>query len=161
MKRTAYPSSLSLKERGTAAQRPGEGMRGRGKTPDHLLKLAREARQTMTEAEEKLWARLRAHRLNGLKFRRQDPIGGARPDFVCPRAKLIVEVDGSQHVDMVRSDQLRTSFLEREGYRVLRVWNNDVLGRIDAVLEAILAAATLPLPARPRPGGPSPLQGEG
>jgi very-short-patch-repair endonuclease len=160
MSRTAYPSSLSLKGRGTAAQRQGEGVGGRGKTPEHLLKLAREARQEMTEAEEMLRERLRAHRMNGHKFRRQNPIGGARSDFVCPRARLIVEVDGSQHVEQTRSGQLQMLFLEREGYRVVRVWNNDVLARLDAVLEAILAAFPDPLPARLTPGCPSPLRGE-
>jgi very-short-patch-repair endonuclease len=104
---------------------------------------------------------LRANRLHGWKFRRQVPIGHFRADFVCPKAKLIVELDGSQHNDTVRHDERRTAFLEREGYRVLRFWNNDVLARTEAILEAILAELKVPLPARPRPSRPSPLQGEG
>ena len=150
--------SLSLQGRGTGAQRQGEGPRGRGKTPEHLLKLARAARQEMTEAEERLWAQLRGRRLGGLKFRRQQPMGQVRPDFLCAECKLIVEVDGSQHAD-APSDAIRTMFLEREGYRVLRVWNNDVLARMQSVLEAVLAA-TAPHPAR-FASCPSPLKGEG
>ena len=158
----AYHRSLSLQGRGTArASEGGEGVNGRGKTPDHLLALARKARQNMTEAEDKLWARLRGRRLGGFKFRRQEPLGDARPDFVCPAAKLIVEVDGSQHVDAASADARRSRVLNGEGYRVMRVWNNDVIGRIDAVLEAILAALSPPHPAPLARRCPSPLQGEG
>ena len=81
----------------------------------------------------------------------------ARPDFLCAAAALIVEVDGSQHVDAALADGLRTAWLHRQGYRVLRVWNNDVLARLDLVLEAILAALAAPH----RPTAASPQGGEG
>jgi very-short-patch-repair endonuclease len=127
-----------------------EARRGEGKfrrtTSATALARAKAARTEMTEAEARLWSHLRAGRFDGWKFKRQVPIGPFRPDFVCAEAALIVEVDGSQHVEDATEDQQRTSFLESEGYRVLRVWNNDVLGRTEAVLEAILAA--LPSPRR-------------
>ncbi len=69
-------------------------------------------------------------------------------DFVCPKVKLVVEVDGSQHDENRDYDGNRTMFFERQGYRVLRFWNNDVLARIGQVLEAILVALTVPLPVR-------------
>lgn len=141
-------SSLSLKGRGTGAQRQGEGPRGRGKTPELLLSRARQMRHEPTEAEAKLWSGLRAGRLNGFKFRRQVPIGPFIADFVCPAAKLIVELDGSQHAEQQGYDARRTEFLVSEGYRVLRFWNHDVLGSCSDVLEAILqhvdVAAPLP-----------------
>ena len=129
-------------------------MIGRGRTPPELLALAREARQEMGEAEERLWGRLRAGRLAGWKFRRQMPFARYRPDFTCPQAKLIVEVDGSQHADAIEQDAKRTRYFESEGYRVLRFWNDDVLRDTDTVLEAILAALADPLPGA---GAPVPL----
>ena len=157
--RTFYPLPSGERVDSAIAER-GEGLPRRGKTPDIVLERARAARSEPTEAENKLWSRLRAGRLNGWKFRQQVPIGPFRADFVCPKAKLVIELDGSQHVDAVGYDGRRTAFLEREGYRVLRFWNNDVLGKTDAVLEAILAELTRPLPARQAPSRPSPLQGE-
>ena len=153
VRRSAY-SSLSLKGRGTGAQRQGEGILGRGKTLPPLLALAREARQETTEAEDRLWERLRDRRLQGYKFRRQPPLGRFRPDFTCPSAKLVIEVDGSQHVEAESQDAGRTAFFEAQGYWVLRVWNNDVLGDIDAVHDGILAAFTAPHPGA---GAPVPL----
>jgi very-short-patch-repair endonuclease len=149
--RTAYPASLSLKGRGTAAKRQGEGVLGRGRTPPDLLELAREARKEMGAAEERLWGRLRAGRLQGWKFRRQMPFARFRPDFTCPKAKLIVEVDGSQHVDDVARDERRTRYFESQGYRVIRFWNNDVLDLTEQVVEAILAALASPLPGANAP----------
>jgi very-short-patch-repair endonuclease len=102
----------------------------------------------MTEAEERLWSRFRNRRLGGFKFRRQHVFGCLRPDFICFAAGLIVEVDGSQHIEQATRDAHRTNLLQHSGYRVLRVWNNDVLSRIDAVLEAILVALAAPHPGR-------------
>ena len=96
---------------------------------------ARELRKNPTEAERRLWTRLRGRQLEGRQFRRQAPIGGYIVDFVCFARKLIVEVDGGQHG--LDRDAERTSWLEGEGFRVLRFWNNDVLGNTDAVVEAI------------------------
>jgi very-short-patch-repair endonuclease len=160
--RTHFPNSLSLKGRGTAAQRQGEGTAVRGVTPKPLLEHAREMRKIRTEAEEKLWAKLRAKRFHSMKFRNQVPFSGDYiADFVCPSAKLIIELDGSQHADQKHYDEKRTLFFEQQGYSVLRFWNNNVLHNIEGVLEAILAAIMQsPLPARCA-SFPSPLQGEG
>ncbi len=151
------PSSLSPQGRGTGAQGQGEG---RAKNAGDLLKFAREARQHKTEAEERLWLRLRGRRLGVFKFRRQHVVGRARPDFICPSGGRIVEVDGSQHGPRVAQDGRRTTLLNDRGYRVLRVWNNDVLAGIDSVLQAILAELTAPHPARCA-SCPSPRRGEG
>jgi very-short-patch-repair endonuclease len=156
-------TSLSLKGRGTAAQRQGEGVRvrGRGKTPELLLQRSKELRINSTEAEQKLWSRLRAKRLQDLKFRRQVAFSeNYIADFVCPSAKLIVELDGSQHAEQAAYDARRTQFFEQQGYRVLRFWNNDVFGNFDGVLQAIVNASKSPLPARGA-SCPSPLEGEG
>ena len=98
---------------------------------------AGELRHSPTEAETKLWSRLRAHRLGDIHFRRQYAIGRYIVDFCAPRRKLIIEVDGSQHLDQREYDAKRTAFLEGHGYRVLRFWNNDILKDIESVLRAI------------------------
>ncbi len=90
----------------------------------------------MTEAEKKLWSRLRNHQLEHQHFRRQYPIGPYVADFCCRLARLIVEVDGGQHADSAE-DERRTAFLLGQGYRVLRFWNNDVLTNIEGVVETI------------------------
>lgn len=97
-------------------------------------------RKEPTDAEARLWYHLRSGRLTGLKFRRQVPIGAAIADFVCFDQKLIVEIDGSQHLDNVQ-DKARDLELGRRGFTILRFWNNDVLADTDAVLERILKAA--------------------
>ena len=98
---------------------------------------AGELRQNQTEAEAKLWSRLRAHRMAGVQFRRQHAIGNYIVDFCSPRRKLIIELDGSQHLDQVEYDLERTKYLQAKGYRVLRFWNNEVMNEIDAVLNVI------------------------
>ena len=110
----------------------------------------------MTDAETALWWRLRHGQLNGHRFRRQVPIGPFIADFACLAARLVVEVDGGQHIDDADRDERRTAWLEERGYRVLRFWNTDVLTNIEAVLETTLRA----LPAAPPPR-PSPSGGEG
>jgi very-short-patch-repair endonuclease len=92
----------------------------------------------MTPAENKLWTYLRAHRANGIHFRNQHAIGNYIVDFCAPRKKLIIEVDGSQHLDQEESDLERTAWLEGQGYRVLRVWNSDVLNDMNGVMGVIL-----------------------
>ena len=99
---------------------------------------ARQLRTRQTDAERKLWFLLRDRRLNDAKFRRQVPIGNYIVDFVCQEAKLIVEVDGSQHADQVAYDDARSKWLASVGYRVLRIWNNDLTENEDGVLTAIL-----------------------
>jgi very-short-patch-repair endonuclease len=97
---------------------------------------ARTLRATQTDAERLLWRHLRNRGLYGWKFRRQRPIGQYVADFVCMEAKLIVEVDGSQHMEN-RDDVKRTAGLESQGFRVMRFWNNEVLEQTEAVLSAI------------------------
>jgi very-short-patch-repair endonuclease len=111
---------------------------------------AKELRSAMTDAERRLWYRLRAHRLGGCKFKRQVPIGAYIVDFVSLERKLIIEVDGGQHADN-EADQRRDAWLRDSGYRVIRFWNHDVLRQTDSVLEEIVAAiemSAVPLPAR-------------
>ena len=106
-------------------------------TTPKTMHRAGELRKQQTEIEAKLWARLRAHRMGGVQFRRQHAIGNYIVDFCSPRRKLIIELDGSHHLDQKEYDQQRTIYLESLGYRVLRFWNNEVAGQIDRVLEVI------------------------
>jgi very-short-patch-repair endonuclease len=96
----------------------------------------------MTDAERKPWWHLRDPPIAGTHFRRQATIGPYFADFACHTSRLVIEVDGSGHgePDKIAADQERTEFLNAEGYRVLRFWNNDVLDDIDAVMEAIYLA---------------------
>ncbi len=105
------------------------------------LQLARNLRPRSTDAEKRLWERLRARRLDGLKFKRQLPIDDHIVDFVCFDAKLIVEVDGGQHAEQEEADARRTQTLEAAGFLVLRFWNSDVLARIEAVVATISETA--------------------
>jgi very-short-patch-repair endonuclease len=104
---------------------------------------ARDMRQHMTDAEMRLWFRLRPMRRLGLAFRRQSAVGIYVLDFECRKAKLGVELDGSQHgmTDTIAHDQERTAWFEREGYKILRFWNRDVLKHTDIVVDQILEAA--------------------
>ncbi len=114
--------------------------------PDRLQNLAKSLRAEMTQAEQKLWRHLRAHRLQQHKFKRQQPIGPYIADFACFGAKLIVEVDGSQHLESSR-DAKRDEWFKANGYRVLRFWNDQVLQETESVLEVILRAVEeTPLP---------------
>ena len=99
---------------------------------------ARALRAGETEAEYRLWGELRGRHLNGYKFVRQVPLGPYVADFVCRENGLIVEIDGSQHADSL-TDIVRTKWLNRNGYSVLRFWNHEVLTERRAVLETILA----------------------
>jgi len=121
---------------------------------------AKRLRREMTGAERKLWGALRSSRLEGAKFRRQQPIGPFIADFVCLEYRLIVEADGGQHAESITDDR-RTAFLESKGYRVLRFWNNDILSNIDGVAQVIAAALSTPHPARASRESPSPSRGEG
>ena len=99
---------------------------------------ARRLRRDETPAEKALWRHLRDRQLEGFKFRRQQPIGHYVVDFFCPRAKLVVEVDGDTHAESARHDADRTGWLSRRGYRVVRFTNADVHRNLQLVLEAIL-----------------------
>jgi very-short-patch-repair endonuclease len=122
--------------------------------PGRIKRRARELRREMTDAEHRLWARLRDHKLQGWSFRRQHPIPPYVADFACADAKLIVEVDGGQHAEST-ADIIRDRALTEAGWRVLRVWNNDVLANTEGVLAVILAALG------PHPGPPPASLGEG
>ena len=115
---------------------------------------ARKLRRTMTDAERRLWNGLRDRRLEGLKFRRQQPLGSYFVDFFCFEATLIVEADGSQHWDEDEAwyDYHRTKWLESEGYRVIRFDNRTILKYPAEVLVTIAAAAKERLKDRAREG---------
>jgi very-short-patch-repair endonuclease len=105
-----------------------------------LLAFARSMRHDSAPAESRLWQLLRDRQLNGIKFRRQHPIGPFIADFYCVHARLVVELDGDSHQDREQYDHNRSAFLEAQGNRVLRVLNTDVFEHIDSVLLAILEA---------------------
>ncbi len=106
----------------------------------------KQLRSNSTDAERNLWAHIRNRRLEGWKFRRQLPVGQYIVDFACPELRLIIEIDGGQHAEQIHYDLGRTKFLQTKGYRVVRFWNNEVPGNIEAVLEAL----TLTLSQRER-----------
>ena len=117
------------------------------RTSPRIFRRARETRHEPTPAEAKLWAYLRAHRLTDVHFRRHTCPGGRCQghaigpyivDFCAPRQGLVIEVDGSQHLDHEEYDAERTTFLESKGYRVLRFWNGDVMNSINGVMGLIL-----------------------
>jgi very-short-patch-repair endonuclease len=112
--------------------------------------LARQLRKNSTRAERKLWRYLRSRSLAGFKFVRQEPIGPYVADFVCRERRLVIEVDGGQHADS-RRDASREQWLNAHRYRVLRFWNNEVLGNIEGVWDTIFAAASAAAPPHPNP----------
>ncbi len=116
---------------------------------------ARALRKEMTDAERRLWYRLRAGRL-GVHFRRQVPVGPYIVDFAAVDHGLVIEIDGGQHAEPSQAayDSARTAYLEARGLRVLRFWNNDVLENTDGVLTEILAALDAPGTLSPRPPPP-------
>jgi very-short-patch-repair endonuclease len=116
------------------------------------LGFARTMRRNMTEAEFRLWLRLRARAVQGLKFRRQVPIGPFIVDFFCAERRLVVEIDGSQHFAeaAIAADARRTAWLEARGFRVLRLTNPDVMNNVEAVYRAIADAAEQ-APSEPSP----------
>jgi very-short-patch-repair endonuclease len=111
-------------------------------------------RRRATDAEQALWRELRGRRLGGFKFKRQWTLGLYVVDFCCQEPRLVVEADGGQHSE--ERDANRTAWLEGQGYRVIRFWNNDVLINMDGVLQSILGALT----QDPHPN-PLPQAGEG
>ena len=116
---------------------------------------SRELRQNATGTERKLWPYLSARKLNGVRFNRQFPIGQFICDFVSREMRLVIELDGGQHALATDYDARRTRFLETQGYRVLRFWNNDVLDNVEGVLGVIrdtLDNMPSPSPSRRRQG---------
>jgi very-short-patch-repair endonuclease len=98
---------------------------------------ARQLRREPTNAEQLLRQRLRFWQVNGFKFRRQQPLGPYIVDFTCLQTKLIIEIDGGQHMEQAEYDAKRDAWLRDQGFVILRFWNNDVLKNIDGVLEMI------------------------
>lgn len=109
--------------------------RSNPKTKHHAIQL----RKVSTPAERKLWSRIRNDQL-GVTFRRQHAVGNYIPDFCSPKAKLIIEMDGSQHLDQMEYDEERTKYFESLGYKVIRFWNNAVMKDIESVIRAIMFA---------------------
>jgi very-short-patch-repair endonuclease len=121
-----------------------------------MKEFARALRKDQTDAEKIMWSRIRNRRMAGRKFRRQQVAGPYIADFVCLEPKLVIELDGGQHLERREEDLKRTEYLESLGYMVLRFWNHEVLGDLDAVLEAIRIAVAVESPH------PNPLpEGEG
>jgi very-short-patch-repair endonuclease len=118
----------------------------------------------MTDAERRLWYLLRCHRFGGTKFKRQAPVGNYIVDFVCFEQKVIIEADGGQHADNL-NDRRRDDWLNSQGFRVLRFWNNDILKNTQGVMEMISSALVCPGAGSPSLGSlrspPSPTRGEG
>ena len=102
---------------------------------------AKTLRKQSTDSEQRLWYYLRASRL-GFKFKRQVPIGRYIVDFVCIEKRLIIELDGGQHLDNQSYDMARTAWLNTHGFKVLRFWNNEVLQDTASVIEVILRTLT-------------------
>ena len=105
--------------------------------PDRkMIRIARRLRVNQTDAETVLWNRIRNRQIDGHKFVRQEPIGNYVCDFVCRERLVVIELDGGQHNEST-ADAIRDHRLAEDGYRVLRFWNNDVLGNLDGVLITI------------------------
>jgi len=107
---------------------------------------ARELRSASTDAERKLWSRMRNGQIAGLKFRRQAPLFEFYADFFCESVKLVVELDGGQHSVRTKEDADRTKILESAGFQVLRFWNNEVMANIEGVLTEIATVAGVATP---------------
>ena len=122
----------------------------------HLLERAKILRTAQTEAEQRLWYHLRAHRFMKLKFKRQKPIGRYIVDFVCHEMNLIIEVDGGQHQENAEYDRARDAWLRKQGFVVLRFWNHEVMQQMEDVLEVIRVSVERALSP-----GPSPARGRG
>ena len=132
-------------ERGRMKKQPSDTPREQAKT----------LRREMTEAEKKIWCGLRLRQTGGYRFRRQVPLSPFIADFVCHEAKLIIEIDGGQHDRLSEQEMHRTRFLESQGYRLLRFWNNEVLENPDSV-QTVFAQSlhrVTPTQTLPQPGG--------
>ncbi|MAX01011.1 MAG: hypothetical protein CMN72_15525 [Sphingomonas sp.] len=118
--------------------------RSRYTSDDKSIERARRLRRDATPAEQHLWAELRGSRLSGYKFRRQQRLGPYIADFVCHSRRLVVEIDGDTHAHTQEYDNRRTEFLTREGYRVVRFTNSEVLKNREGVLTDILIRLSEP-----------------
>jgi very-short-patch-repair endonuclease len=119
----------------------------------HEATLAKNLRKRSTDAERSLWRHLRSKQIEGLKFKRQEPIGKYIVDFVCSEKSIVIEVDGGQHSESVDSE--RDAWLRSQGFTVLRFWNHEVLANIEGVLDMTLRTCSRrpPSPTPPIKGG--------
>ena len=117
------------------------------------IRKARNLRVALTDVERLLWTYLRGRRLRNFKFRRQQPIGGYIVDFVCVETRLVIELDGGQHSEQVTQDAHRTAMLAKNGFRVMRFRNDEVLKNLEGVLEEILRQLEAPPSPQPSPAG--------
>ena len=117
----------------------GEGKTGMCSMNSTLIQQARQLRRNITDAEDALWYFIRNRQLHGYKFKRQVVMGHYIVDFACHHRKLIIELDGGQHLEHREYDKKRTIFLQQQGYQVLRFWNDEVLQEIENVLTHILS----------------------
>ncbi|MFZ3091386.1 MAG: endonuclease domain-containing protein [Nitrospirota bacterium] len=130
-----------------------------------FIKMAKTLRKRPTDAEILLWRYLRSKQLEGMKFRRQQPIGRYVVDFVCFEKKIIIEVDGGQHSVETEKDKERDEWFKSQGFKVLRFWNNEVLANTQGVLEVIRTNCLTHPPLNPLPSregrvvGMTPLKG--
>ncbi len=113
---------------------------------DKMTFLAKALRNRPTDAEKLLWKYLRQKQMEGLKFRRQQPIDNYIVDFICLEKRIVIEVDGGQHAIRKEEDIVRDEYLRRQGFQVLRFWNNEVLQNIRGVLEVVRENCLSPAP---------------
>ncbi len=111
----------------------------------HLISFAKNLRTNCTDAERVLWQHLRGHRFLDFKFKRQKPIGKYIVDFVCFRLRLVIEIDGSQHLES-KYDLQRDQWLNNQGFKILRFWNNEIFENLAGVLNKIYAEVETPSP---------------
>jgi very-short-patch-repair endonuclease len=137
--------SLSRRER--------VGVRGHNNSQALMTERARDLRKAQTDTEYKMWQLLRNRQLSDAKFRRQYLVGPYIVDFICLAHGLVIELDGSQHVEQAAYDKERSQFLNTQGFTVLRFWNNEVLQQGESVLEIIRQHITTPPSPQPSPGG--------
>lgn len=116
-----------------------------------LVKFAKQLRKNSTDVENIIWYHLRAKRFLELKFRRQEPIGKYIVDFVCYQKKIIIELDGGQHTEQIVRDIERDLWFTNQGYKIIRLWNNEFLQNQDEALELIAQTCFGPPSPHPLP----------
>jgi very-short-patch-repair endonuclease len=121
------------------------GVKKEIKLQNNNIKYAKNLRKNVTDTEKYLWKHLRGKKLEGYKFRRQHPIGKYIVDFVNLERKIIIELDGGQHLEN-KKDKLRDIWLEEQGYEILRFWDNEVFNNVEGVLEVIREKLLSPSP---------------
>jgi very-short-patch-repair endonuclease len=130
-------------------QRPATGLSNAELRSHERTANTRQLRNVMTDAERKLWSLLRNRKLLGCKFRRQFPVGRYVVDYICLETRLIIEADGGQHADSTH-DLERDAWLQAQGFRILRLWNSDILANPEGVLARIFAILSkIPADAAP------------